>query len=303
MSDGDGWHPPNWFDKINFIISYLCDPCDAPITVYATTFRPALLDFLVAYFQPDLSNIFVNLFRWSYVGRSIRTKRKGRHGRKSNNPKGPSVIGSILEFDIDEFLASKLSLFSKLEKTRATFGIATMWIVEGLVERLNFWLFMFEIILDLFYSWSSLMKKTVYCQAQGMNVLLAYGGPQELTGVFGWVGLLMPDIQKQRGAFGWNQASGSYYGHTGHLMVKTHIKGVDIGPQDIKCGLRIIVSSLDGGHKTVAAYSTVKPGTESDITVGANIKHGDRFTVEHAVEAGAAVFSDNFISGHGEGAT
>lgn len=301
MSDDD-WHPgyPNWFDKINFLVDFFIDPCDAPITVYVESLKPALLDFLISYYQADLTNININLFRWSFRIPKPKGGRKGRHGNKSNKPKGPGFLRGILTFDIDQFISSKIALFQRLPKQKATFGIATLWAIEGVIERINFWLFIFEIALDFFFAWSSLIKKSVYCQAQGDNVLLAEGGAQTLTGVFGWVGLLMPNIRKIRGHITWNFASGGYFGATGHVMIKSDVTANDEFFHAHGCGLRVTIHNFNGHSHTVSRSIDLEPLASGSLTVGANLVYGDTFVVEHSVASGVATFSNNMVEAHGK---
>jgi len=289
---------PNWFDKINFIIAFWIDPCDAPLTVYAKTLWPAVVDFLWEYYQPDVSNVLVNLFRWRYIIPRVRTKKKGRGGQK--NKKGPfgKLIGKVTSFDQDEWISRRISNWTALTGRKVSSKFVTLLIVEGVIERLNFWLFMFELFLDLFYKWSSLMKKTIYCQAAGDDVLLAEGPSQPTIGIFGWIALVMPHVRKQRGRVTWNVSAGSFLGENGVCVVSCTVKNLQPNPIS-GVGIRITVHYGFTGTKGYVTKRDMALGAEDEITVTAPLPKNSHWVVECIVEAGAADFTNPVISVHG----
>lgn len=301
MASGDDNKPhgqPNWFDKINYIVQFLIDPCDAPVTMYIQTLKPALLDFLVDYYQPDVSNIMTNLFRWSYRIPRLRSRRKGRPGYKPGKPGKGSFVRKIASFDIDEFISQKIQLFRRTPARKVSMAFGSLIILEGIIERVNFWLFVFELALQFFYKWSSLLKNSRYCQAQGDDILLAKGPDQVLTGIFGYVGLSMPTIEKIRGRVTWDVSSGTFNGQNGVCVCSCDLEtGSSFVGHNIK--LRMTVRNLFHSPRVYETTTNLDKNSSGSITVTTVLGHADMVTIEHACLTGLVTFKKPVVSIHG----
>jgi hypothetical protein len=289
-SEGSAPGFPNWLDKVNFIIETMLDPCDAPMTVYVTTLWPGAIDMFVSYYEVDFSNILVNLYRWRYIVPRTRTTRKGRKGRKNNKKGWRRVLQRFVDFDQDDWISRKIERFSRLPKRQASTTFAKLLIVEGVVERVNFWFFMVGLVTDFLYSWSSLLRKSIYCQAQGDNVLLADGPDQTRIGITGWHGLNLSNVRKQRGKVSWNYSSGTFDGPTGVVIVTANIEPNGSTNPETIAGMRITVRRLGHSAKTTTSIINVPSHGSAELTCQTPLTAGSRVSIEAMANYGAADF-------------
>lgn len=202
---------PNIIDKINYIIEFLVDPCDAPLTVYARWALPAALDLMLDYlvFQPD--EIIIQSFRTSTAPRRQRSGRKGGRGLKASRSKFRRYLGRVADFDPNEQLGKKLGRQTKL--SAALRGpSAALWVFHGVLQRTLFFLFLAELAVDFFYNWFSLMTLHGYCDAQGKTVLLTGGDTLVINPIVPESPVNMPLIEKIRGAISWNGFGAAFTG-------------------------------------------------------------------------------------------
>lgn len=223
--------PPNPIEKINFIIKFLVDPCDAPLTVYARWAWPALLDLLLDYFtfQPD--EIIIQSFRTRTAPLRQRSGRKGGRGSKASRSRFRKKLGQIVDFDPNEQLGKKLGKATKLA-WRAKGPTSALWLLHGILQRLFFYLFLAELLTDFFYNWFSLMTAHGYCQAQGDDVLLAEGPTQLPLAIVEKNAIGMSSILKIRGKVAWNTFAGSFTGDQATLVVSGNFRTQNIAFPD-----------------------------------------------------------------------
>ncbi len=165
-------------DKINYVIEFAMDACDAPVQVYVRTLWPALLEALITYYAVDMTQIFT-----AYVKPhgALRGRRGGGHGRAKPKPTGPdrgSGKGKGAKrtwlkrwraysgFDPWDWLGRNLLGAEAAAARSVTPGVITMWTVYDLEQRVAYWLMMYEITEQFFYRWSSGVANSVYCQEQ-----------------------------------------------------------------------------------------------------------------------------------------
>lgn len=299
-SQGSAPGEPNILDKINFVVRFLMDPCDAPVTVYVTTMWPGLIDMLWAYYEPDVQNILVNLFRWRYIIPRTRTTKKGRYGNKRGKNTFARAVGRWVRFDQDEWISKKIEGWTRFKKRYAGGLFTKMLIFEGVIERVNFWFFVIGLVTDFLYSWSTLLHKTIYCQAQGDDVLLADGPDQVQIGIAGWLGLNLSHIRKQRGRVTWNYSTGSWGGDNGICTVSAQI-GPDpsTGPETY-CSFRITIRNL--GHSAQHYEHTVPVplSGSTEMTVQCDLVKNDRVSVEALINLGAGTIISPVVLMMGE---
>lgn len=189
--------------RLNTITKFVADPCDAPFTVYVETLWPALLEALITYYMLDLKNIIAGFARPSKAIGRQRGMKKGRRGYKAGRKTKRGILRRALGFDPSDSLGKYFGGFFGMQDRRVSAGIVTLWIAEGLIERLLFWLLIMEIGIQFFYRWSSLLLETRYCREQHLGVLLVEGGTNLVSNIIEYNGFVGGQTVKQRGPLVW----------------------------------------------------------------------------------------------------
>jgi len=286
-----------WIGKINTILDFWADPCDAPLTVWVQTVTPAALEMLANYFAFDQNEIVIQKFKSSFRYARPKSTRKGRGGSKSNKPKWRKRLGELINFDGNELSGKKLWGWQKLPAKKLTWRATTLFIVEGVAERVSYWLWVADLVTEFLYAWAGLMMKTEYCQALQDAVLLAHGIDQPITGLFGWVGLVMPDIDKIRGPVTWNVSTGSNNFNIGQGIVSAGLyTGSSFAATDI--GLRVTVHKGGYLNRVYESSTSLGKDAEGEISIAFQVPPGWQFTVEHSVGSGLVTFTEPTIEFH-----
>lgn len=185
--------------QLNFLKEFWFDPCDAPLTVYARAFFPAFLVLLITWFTPDLSNILFNATKPTKALAKRRSGRKGKQGSKAFRPGSKWSRLNPFAFDQDEFLGKKIGATTNFN-TRIIGGLEwRLWLVFGLLERINYQIFVINAVTDFFFNWMSIAEKSVFCMAQRAYILVREQTGGILLSLGGWNGVYCFTILKQRG--------------------------------------------------------------------------------------------------------
>lgn len=283
--------------KINTILDFWVDPCDAPLTAWVETVTPAALEMLAEYFAFDPNEIVVQSFKSSFRYAQPKSGRKGRRGSKSNKSKWRKRLGQLVNFDGNEMTGKQLSGWQKLPRKKLTARATTLFIVEGALERVSYWLWVISLVTDFLYSWAGLMMKTEYCQALKDAVLQAHGIDQPLTGIFGWVGLVMPTIDKIRGEVTWNVSTGGNNFNIGQGIVSAGLYTGGSFP-GVDCGLRVTVHKPGYLDRVYEESTSLAINSQGEISVAFQVPPGWQFTVEHRVAVGLVTFTEPTIHFH-----
>lgn len=168
---------PGHLEKINTIIDFFMDPCDAPLTVYAKTLWPALLEAIITFYAVDFVQIFTGYvrpigplkFRRGGSHRPSRPTRydphEGARKKKGGKRTWSKRWRQWLAWDPWDWLGQHLPGSQWLRARSVTPGVLTMWTFYGFIEAALFWYMVFEITEEFFYKWASGVGKTKYCQA------------------------------------------------------------------------------------------------------------------------------------------
>ena len=179
---------PGIIEKINFIVKFAMDPCDAPWTAYALAASGAALEAFVSLYEIDWSDIFWSAFAASTGINRQRSGRKGRRGKKGRRG-----------FDVNENIGKQIGQWGKMKATKYPLAVGGLWVGFGILNRLNYWLFFADVVVQFLYRWTSLMFESRYCQAQKDAVILRKGAGYRLPALFPKTLILVPTLEKIRG--------------------------------------------------------------------------------------------------------
>lgn len=200
----------NSIDKINYIVHFLADHCDAPLQVYIKSLLPALFEAFATWYALDMVQIFTAYAR---PDGPLRGVRGGGHGpsrsreeaspKKKKKPKGRfrtwvNRARVYVGFDPWDAMGRQLQLPAGQVVRSTTPGIETLWEVYGLEQRLLYWFMIYEVVVDGLYTWSNGVAMSSYCQQQYRPWVFTERSSFADPGVPGGAGVLLPPATKAR---------------------------------------------------------------------------------------------------------
>lgn len=158
---------PHRNDKINYVINFWMDMCDAPFSVYLNCLWPALKEGILTYYAFDALQVFTSYVR--PVGLP-RAGRGGPHGPQRKKPRKRRTWiprwGKWASYDPWEDLGRRLPFGEDARNRDVVPGVHSMWIFYGVIERVSYWMFVWELAEQFFYRWMSGVANSYYCKYQ-----------------------------------------------------------------------------------------------------------------------------------------
>jgi len=151
MSEGKR-KPLSKIDKVNYVIDYIENPCDAPFLVYVETLLPAALELFVTLEEYDPKQIIRNFSR----PRGLRSGRHGRLGR-ANGKRGFGIP------DINDEIADFFKESADFEKRTISNGVKHLYQVLDILEKGLFYILLADLTTQFAYKFTSLIRRTEYC--------------------------------------------------------------------------------------------------------------------------------------------
>lgn len=194
--------------RVNLVIDFFVDPCDAPVTVYAETLFPALMDLLVDLFAFDVTEYSQQKGISIAYPKDKKGASKTRRGKKGGGRKRRHWLIETLTSDPGEILGKKHARDFGGARRILTGGRAHFWILGGFAQRFAFWLWLIVRLSEFILDWWNGLIAAGYCTERGTPVLLAYEPADATIPLVGWAPVNFWTILKQRGNIVWNVASG-----------------------------------------------------------------------------------------------
>jgi hypothetical protein len=156
---------PSWVrkrtNKWNRVIDFVANPCDAPLSVYFETLRPAAGRAVVTLLSFGMDDVARGMLRPKGV---YGNKHGGRKKRKRGSV-GIPELGEEIGKRLPGADTIKSREFGALEKK--------LWLLDGIGQRILFWLMVADIITDFVYDWTTGIYKEEYCNKAGTVQALA----------------------------------------------------------------------------------------------------------------------------------
>lgn len=283
---------PNAIQKWNYVVEFWVDPCDAPLSIYVRTLFPAILEALVTIYAIDVMQIFTGFVR---PGGPLKGTRGGRHGgryedpdvarRRRSRPKGAKRTWLKAwrvwsGFDPSEWLGSSAAKALGIGGRTVTPGVQTLWNLYGLQQFAVYSIFMAEVVNEFFYTWSSGVAQSEYCQEQYRPWVYCEAADVRKLGAVFEDPLPFDVVVKARGA---KFAAGNVIGVEGNASACVFTGTYADEPPDEEIFIRVRHSSgvqfdsapirVKGGRYSVAGSATTE-GSWAFLGVG-----GTRFTL------------------------
>lgn len=279
--------PPGIIDRVNYVVRSWDNPCDLPWAVVVETALPAALQAVVAIACFGILDVARFILRPARL-RSGRHGRKGRKGRRSRSPL--AFLSRTVR---------KLPPLAVLRQRKVTQGVRTMWIIDGIGQRLLWWWLVADVASGFFYNWTTMIQKTERCQqASGPGAGLAGGGNTSFLALQGWRPVAYPDVDYERGAA--NVGGFAFTTGGGDWSVAGGGTYKNDFTEEQTLSARIIINSSEGQSEFLAGDQTVQPGATVQFLAIADY-HGAAFgAVEVKINQGFGSVSDGelFILGH-----
>jgi hypothetical protein len=281
---------PDIFDKINFIIKAIFDPCDAPLTVYVETALPALLEAFITYYLLDFSQIFTSFVTPSKAIGRARSRRKGGMGSKAGRKGKKGIVSKVIGLDPSDEIGKNLPGAERVRGRVVTGGVIHMWQVFGVIERINYWWFVLSIVIDFFFNWFSGLAKTFYCEHQGSAMLVVDRETLPMIGGAGWLATSLFNIQKIRGEIEWFGNNGVI----GPLPFTAVFTATISNPTDNpgEGGIRLYAGTSESSAIIGQAFVNLDAGATGTLTVKYDGHGGTAFSLRDRAEGAHLVLTD-----------
>lgn len=227
-------------DKINYVVEFAMDMCDAPIQVYIRTLWPALLEALITWYALDLTQIFT---AWARPHSALRGRRGGGHGKAKPKPTGPDRgpghgkggkrtwlkrWTAYIGFDPWDWLGRNLP-FAEANAGRAVSpGVVTMWTIYDLGQRIMFWVMVYEVTEQFFYKWASGIANSYYCKEQYRPWCMCTSATDSNLGQLDYTPIMIETVVKARST-AWSAGNGIMVfgaGSSAHFKAKFTSPGI-----------------------------------------------------------------------------
>lgn len=265
---------PDALEKINYVVQFAMDPCDAPMQIYVKSFEKAALKLLIAWFAIDMVQVFTGYVR---PHGALRRPRGSGH-RRSKPPRSKpktwlSKANRWLSFDPYDALGRNLPGGDDLSARKVHHGVHTLWSVYDHMQKIAYWVMVFNLTVDFFYDWASGVKESKYCQAQQQGWLHARGPDDTMALPIYRRPVAMNIIEKMRGPIYWAGVSGHTTAREYTIIFSAGIKRVDWADGDPQ-GFVVEVLGAGGDH-----HSEPEPDENGNFTIAVTGHNGGSIVV------------------------
>lgn len=162
--------------KLNYIIDYVFDMCDAPFSVYMRFLWPALIEAFIAYYALDMVQIFTRYVKPPGIYKGFRGAGHGQGKKKKRKPRTwRRYWQAWSSFDPSDEIGKHLPGSGWETPRPISPGVRTLWQLYDIQQRVAYWMMVYEISEEFFYTWFSGVAKSSYCQAQYRPIAVGNG--------------------------------------------------------------------------------------------------------------------------------
>lgn len=144
-------------DRVNSVLKFFEDPCQAPWSVYFKLALPPLGNAAVTILTFGLDDIFRGYFRPHGVYALKRTMRRRPRGRLARGLRqGIPELG--------EMVGRNLPGAERMAARGVSAGARALWLFDGVLQRYLFWWMLIDVLTDALYEWTTLIAETEFCK-------------------------------------------------------------------------------------------------------------------------------------------
>jgi hypothetical protein len=147
--------------KWNRVIDFASNPCDAPLSTWFQTFRPAAGKAVITLLSFGIDDVARGYFRPKgiYPRGCLGRKRRGR------SAVGIPELGEEIGKRLPAAEGIKSRSFGTVEKY--------LWLGDGIAQRVLFWLMVADIVTDFTYDWATGIYREGFCSTAARSNLQA----------------------------------------------------------------------------------------------------------------------------------
>lgn len=282
---------PSYIDKINYIVDFWIDPCNAPLLLYLELALPPAGDALVTWFTYGLADVLRGYARPSKALGGRRSTRKGK-GKKPRTRLGRAAAqagrrGRMLPGFGDDsggFLGKNLPGAKEFKKRPISQGEFNLWILDDVGQKVLLALLITDIAIDFGYEWATLLDMSEFCQRDSVGSLYATGPGTACGGLFICNAGSAPDVLWSEGNVGWVVATGSV-GPRGWRAVSA-MKVHNIGPNPVQYHQEAFVQDAKGTRTISSPLQVIGPFASSESILTVPLIGPGAFVVSHCCLGG-----------------
>ncbi len=183
---------PGFIDKVNYIVDFWMNPCDAPLLVYLELAKAPAQDALITWFSFGLDDVVRGYLRpTKALGKSGFLGSSGRRGKgkKKGHRFGGGGIGNAARAvpgigdDVGNWLGKRLPGAQELAGRAASQGEQFFWAIDMQIQRGLLALLVADIAVDFLYDWATALDETIFCQRDASSALYATGPGSRCGGI------------------------------------------------------------------------------------------------------------------------
>jgi len=248
---------PNTINRVNAIIDFWSDPCEAPWDVFLQTALPAAGEAAMAVIDFDLGQ-FNRAF---FSPGNRRSRRHGRPGKKSGG-----LADCLL--NPSECLGKRLRTLAGNRPRRAGKGEKFLWAIDDVLQRGLFWWMVLDVGEEFLFNWQSAMMRTEFCQAKNDGVVKAGPKDEFWSTLGGWAPRAVGPLQKLRGPVTWSPGRAGSSGGSSTAVFKA--SGRNESSEERGFGIGLWTTGNTNIQPQITQFQTLQPGESAQMTVSAS---------------------------------
>jgi hypothetical protein len=269
MSEGKRG-PLTRIEKVNYIIDFIDNPCDAPYIVYIETLLPAALEAFASLEAYDYKQVIRNFSR----PRGLRSGRHGRRGRRS----GKRGFGIP---DINDEIADFFKENADFTPRKISNGVRHLYTFLDLLEKGLFLIMFADLATDFAYRFTSLVHRTEYCTGKHRAAGNWTKDIATAIPLISWQGPGIGTVGYQHPPYLEVSVGGAMISeYDMDVILAGHAVNLNLGPNLIGLGLWLGIPTDPPPFTDIAAF--IGPG-EAGLVVRAHVPAG--VTVQPAIFA------------------
>lgn len=259
--------PPGYLDKIQSVVNFFEEPCSAPWVVYIELAKEPAGNVILALLSFGMDDVLRGFFR----PKGLRTRRHGRKGRKSRKGVGIPELG--------ELLGSKLPGAEEVKaRQHVRAGEKLFWLVDGVTQRLLWYWMVFDLTVDFFYEWTTLIQESEFCSKSGSAGCCYTSNHESILALVGWHAVSHNIREYQRGDCSASGAGGGVGPGTWDVSFSANVKDQD--PRNPYVELAVVRSvNPFNPISDIAGFDATNPLNTGAIATGSLIGPATFITV------------------------
>lgn len=175
--------PGTIVERVNFIIRYVANPCDAPFVVYVETMWPAALEAAITAVDFGIADIARCVFRpWALL------KTQGGRSRKRKRPK---FIRRLMRL---------VPVLKIVQDRKIGRNLRWMWIIDTKLQQVLLWFLIIDVVSEFLYRWTSNLYCTADCMMKDApGAALAWSDGDVHLALSGWTPMVWKVLKYKRG--------------------------------------------------------------------------------------------------------